>query len=184
MEGNLHKKSKLPVAVLMLSMVLPFALYAQSGMAPERATANPVLAATTVAEKTEKKTDLPPGLDAHIANVLEAFDVPGVGVAIVKDGEILLSKGYGVKRLGDPDPVDENTLFSIASNSKAFTATSLALLVEQGKLNWEDRVIKHLPWFTLSDDYVTQNLTVRDLLVHHSGLPAYANDMLNFPLPR
>lgn len=124
---------------------------------------------------------LPPGLDAHIAKVLEAFDVPGVGVAIVKDGEIRLSKGYGIKQLGHPDPVDENTLFSIASNSKAFTGTALGMLVEQGKLNWEDRVIKHLPWFAMSDDYVTQNLTVRDLLVHHSGLPAYANDMLNFP---
>lgn len=131
--------------------------------------------------QAQKKNSLPPGLDAHIAKVLEAFEVPGVGVAIVKDGEILLSKGYGVKKLGEPDPVDENTLFSIASNSKAFAATALALLVEQGKLNWEDRVIKHLPWFAMSDDYVTQNLTVRDLLVHHSGLPAYANDMLNFP---
>lgn len=127
------------------------------------------------------KKELPPDLDAYISKVLEAFDVPGVGVAIVKDGETVLTKGYGVKRLGQPDPVDENTIFSIASNSKAFAATSLALLVEQGKLNWEDRVIKHLPWFEMSDDYVTQNLTVRDLLVHHSGLPAYANDMLNFP---
>ncbi len=198
MKGNLNKKSKLPVVVLMLAMLLPFTVPAQSGMAPERATANPVpakVAATNIVPAkaaavnmllvkqavAEKKNDLPPGLDAHIAKVLEAFDVPGVGVAIVKDGEILLSRGYGVKRLGDPAPVDENTLFSIASNSKAFTATSLALLVEQGKLNWEDRVIKHLPWFALSDDYVTQNLTVRDLLVHHSGLPAYANDMLNFP---
>lgn len=139
-----------------------------------------VLCASSGAQ-AQKKNALPPGLDAHIAKVLDAFEVPGVGVAIVKDGEIVLSKGYGVKKLGEPDPVDENTLFSIASNSKAFAATALALLVEQGKLNWEDRVIKHLPWFAMSDDYVTQNLTVRDLLVHHSGLPAYANDMLHFP---
>lgn len=136
---------------------------------------------TQSTSNTQKQEALPPGLDAHIAKVLEAFDVPGVGVAIVKDGEIILSKGYGVKKLGEPDPVDENTLFSIASNSKAFTGTALALLVEQGKLDWNDRVIKHLPWFAMSDDYVTQNLTVRDLLVHHSGLPAYANDMLHFP---
>lgn len=127
------------------------------------------------------KEALPLGLDAHITAVLETFDVPGVGVAVVKNGEILLSKGYGIKRLGHPDPVDENTLFSIASNSKAFTGTALGMLVEQGKLNWEDRVIKYLPWFAMSDDYVTQHLTIRDLLVHHSGLPAYANDMLNFP---
>lgn len=127
------------------------------------------------------KEALPPGLDAHITKVLETFDVPGVGVAVVKNGEILLSKGYGVRRSGQPDPIDENTLFSIASNSKAFTATALGMLVDQGKLSWEDPVIKHLPWFEMSDDYVTRHLTVRDLLVHHSGLPAYANDMLNFP---
>ncbi len=127
------------------------------------------------------KNELPKDLDSYIENVLKAFDVPGVGVAVVKNGEIVLTKGYGIRRLGSPEKVDENTLFSIASNSKAFAATSLALLVEQGKLKWEDRVVKHLPWFELSDDYVTQHLTVRDLLVHHSGLPAYANDMLNFP---
>lgn len=148
--------------VVLLILLLPFGIMAQS-------------------QSEAKNHNLPPDLDNYITKVLEAFDVPGVGVAVVKDGKILLSKGYGVKRLGQPDPVDENTIFSIASNSKAFAATSLALLVEQGKLNWEDRVIKHLPWFAMSDDYVTQNLTVRDLLVHHSGLPAYANDMLNFP---
>lgn len=133
--------------------------------------------------KTTKtsSTGLPKDLDAYIERVLEAFEVPGMGVAIVKDGEIVMAKGYGVRRLGAPEKVDENTLFSIASNSKAFAATSLALLVEQGKIKWEDRVVKYLPWFELSDDYVTQHLTIRDLLVHHSGLPAYANDMLNFP---
>lgn len=151
--------------IALLILLLPFGLMAQS-------------------RQEVRNTALPPDLDNYISKVLEAFDVPGVGVAIVKDGEILLTKGYGIKRLGQPDPVDENTIFSIASNSKAFAATSLALLVEQGKLNWEDRVIKHLPWFAMSDDYVTQNLTVRDLLVHHSGLPAYANDILNFPLPK
>ena len=124
---------------------------------------------------------MPPGLDAYIEDVLQAFDVPGIGLGIVKDGKVVLAKGYGVKKLGDPDPVDENTLFNIASNSKAFTATALAMLVEEGKLDWEDPVIKHLPYFQLSDDYVTAHLTVRDLLVHHSGLPAYANDMLLFP---
>src|SRR5690606_28002700 len=123
----------------------------------------------------------PPQLDAYVAKVLQEFEVPGIGLAIVKDGQIVLAKGYGVRRLGNPEPVDEHTLFSIASNSKAFTATALALLVESGKLKWEDRVIDYLPWFSLSDGYVTQHLTIRDLLVHHSGLPAYANDLLLFP---
>ncbi len=107
--------------------------------------------------------------------------MPGVSVGIVKDGKVLMAKGYGVKRMGEKNPVDENTLFLIASNTKAFTGTSLAILVEEGKIKWDDKVIKHLPWFKMSDDYVTNHLTVRDLLVHHSGLPPQAGDMMMFP---
>lgn len=124
---------------------------------------------------------LPPDLDDYVAKVLQAFQVPGIGLGIVKDGKIVLAKGYGIRKLGDPALVDENTLFSIASNSKAFTATALAMLVEEGKLKWEDKVIEHLPWFRMADDYVTTHLTLRDLFVHHSGLNAYANDVLLFP---
>ncbi|RYG00714.1 MAG: DUF3471 domain-containing protein, partial [Chitinophagaceae bacterium] len=101
--------------------------------------------------------------------------------SIVKDGKVLLAKGYGVKKLGTKELVDENTLFLIASNTKAFTATALAMLVEEGKLKWNDRVIDHLPWFRMSDDYVTTHLTIRDLLVHHSGLSPYAGDAMLFP---
>ncbi len=124
---------------------------------------------------------VPPGLDDYVNRVLHEFEVPGISVGIVKDGKVILAKGYGVKHQAKPDPVDENTLFNIASNSKAFTGTALAMLVEEGKLKWEDPVIKHLPYLKFSDDYVTSHLTVRDLLVHHSGLPAYANDFLLFP---
>ena len=124
---------------------------------------------------------IPPGLDEYINKVLQAFQVPGISVGIVKDGKVILAKGYGVKKLGDPSPVDENTLFSIASNSKAFTATAMGMLVDQGKLDWDDKVIKYLPWFKMSDEYVTAHLTLRDLFVHHSGLPGYANDLLLFP---
>jgi CubicO group peptidase (beta-lactamase class C family)/beta-lactamase class A len=124
---------------------------------------------------------VPPGLDDYVSKVLTAFDVPGVSVGIVKDGKIILAKGYGVKKLGDPSPVDENSLFNIASNSKAFTSTAMAMLVEEGKLKWDDKVVDHLPWFKLSDDFVTSHLTLRDLYVHHSGLTAYANDILLFP---
>ncbi|KYP15744.1 serine hydrolase [Flavihumibacter sp. CACIAM 22H1] len=136
-------------------------------------------AGAVIAQK--KQPALPPGLDAYINKVITSLNVPGVSVAIVKDGKVLLSKGYGVKRMDTKEPVDEKTLFLIASNSKAFTATALALLVEEGKIDWNDKVIKHLPWFKMSDPYVTQNLTVRDLLVHHSGLPAYAGDIMLFP---
>ena len=129
----------------------------------------------------KKQSALPPGIDVYINKVISSLNVPGVSVAIVKDGKVVLSKGYGVKRMGTSDKVDNQTLFLIASNSKAFTATSLGLLVEDGKIRWDDKVVQHLPWFKMSDPYVTQNLTVRDLLVHHSGLQAYAGDIMLFP---
>lgn len=132
-------------------------------------------------QQQQQQLIIPPGFDEYVERVLQSFQVPGVGIGIVKDGKIVLAKGYGVKKLGDPSPVDENTLFSIASNSKAFTSTAMAILVDEGKLKWDDRVVKYLPWFKMSDDYVTTHLTLRDLFVHQSGLTPYANDVLLFP---
>jgi len=132
-------------------------------------------------EAKSQKTGLPPGLDQYVETVLKTFEVPGLSLSIVKDGKVLLAKGYGIKKMGTNELVDANTLFSIASNSKAFTATALAILVEEGKLKWDDRVIDHLPWFKMADPYITTNLTVRDLLVHHSGLLAYSGDLMLFP---
>ncbi|MEJ7557122.1 MAG: serine hydrolase [Pedobacter sp.] len=129
----------------------------------------------------KEPTRVPPELDAYISNVLKAFEVPGASVTIVQNGKVLLAKGYGVKKLNEPLPVNSHTLFSIASNSKAFTATALAMLVEDGRIKWDDPVIDHLPWFRMSDSYVTTHLTIRDLLVHHSGIPAYVGDLMNFP---
>ncbi|HTY37736.1 MAG TPA: serine hydrolase, partial [Bacteroidota bacterium] len=123
----------------------------------------------------------PPDFDAYAAKVLKTFNVPGISVAIVKDGKVVLAKGYGVKKLGAPDPVDSRTNFGIASNTKAFTATAIAILVEEGKLKWEGRVIDYLPWFQLSDPYVTREMTIRDLLVHRSGLSLGAGDLLWWP---
>ncbi len=120
----------------------------------------------------------PRDLDAYVAGALKAFDTPGAAVAIVKDGRVLLAKGYGVRRLGEPAPVDAHTLFQIASNTKAFTTAALAMLVDEGKLAWDDPVTRHLPWFQLSDPYVTRELTVRDLLTHRSGLGLGAGDLL------
>lgn len=134
-----------------------------------------------VAKPQPGRADLPPGLDQYIASVLQTFEVPGVSIAIVKDGKPLLTKGYGIKKIGTSAPVDANTLFAIASNSKAFTATALAMLAEEGKLKWDDPVIDYLPWFRTSDEYITAHLTIRDLLVHHSGIPAYAGDLMLFP---
>lgn len=123
----------------------------------------------------------PSDLDAYVERVLEAFEVPGVSVAIVKDGDVIVAKGYGVKMLGEPDTVDEHTLFGIASNTKAFTATGLGMLVEEGKLEWNAPVIDYLPWFRMSDPFVTREMTIRDLLVHRSGLALGAGDLMWWP---
>jgi CubicO group peptidase (beta-lactamase class C family) len=129
----------------------------------------------------QKPAAPPPGFDAYVADVLETFTVPGVAIAIVKDGRVVLARGYGVRRLGDRTPVDAQTRFGIASNTKVFTATALALLVEEGKVEWDAPVIRYLPWFAMYDPYVTRELTVRDLLVHRSGLGLGAGDLLWWP---
>jgi CubicO group peptidase (beta-lactamase class C family) len=123
----------------------------------------------------------PPGFDGYVKRVMQTFTVPGLSVAIVKDGKVVLAKGYGVRRMGDPTPVDAKTRFGIASNTKLFTATALALLVEEGKLEWDQPVRTYLPGFAMSDPYVTHELTVRDLLVHRSGLGLGAGDLLWWP---
>jgi CubicO group peptidase (beta-lactamase class C family) len=123
----------------------------------------------------------PPNFDGYVRRVMETFTVPGLSVAIVKDGRVVLAKGYGVRRMNDPAPVDERTRFGIASNTKLFTATALALLVEEGKLEWDAPVIRYLPWFAMYDPYVTRELSVRDLLVHRSGLGLGAGDLLWWP---
>lgn len=123
----------------------------------------------------------PPNFDAYVDSVMRAFEVPGIAVAIVKDGQVVLATGYGVRKLGEPATVDAQTLFGIASNTKAFTATALGILEEEGKLQWDAPVIDYLAWFRLSDPYVTSQLTVRDLLVHRSGLGLGAGDLLWWP---
>ncbi len=124
---------------------------------------------------------LPPDFDAYVARVLQTFHVPGAAVAVVKDGRVLVAKGYGVRTLGRPEPVDAATRFGIASNTKAFTATALALLVEEGKVQWDAPVVRYLPEFALYDPWVTREITVRDLLVHRSGLGLGAGDLLWWP---
>jgi CubicO group peptidase (beta-lactamase class C family) len=96
--------------------------------------------------------------------------VPGVALAIVRNDSVIHIRGYGVRKLGAPEPVDAQTLFAIGSSSKAFTATSLAMLVDEGKVRWDDKATLHLPGFQLHDSYATRDLTIRDLLSHRSGL--------------
>jgi len=120
-------------------------------------------------------------IDSLVDKVCGKFNVPGMAVGIVKDGKVLLAKGFGKKEMGKPEPIDEHTLFGIASNSKAFTATALAILVEEGKIKWDSPVVEYLPWFKLSNPYVTSEITVRDLLVHRSGLSLGEGDLLLWP---
>lgn len=120
-------------------------------------------------------------IDEVVERTLKTFDVPGIAVAVVKDGKVIHSKGYGVKSIITKEKVNENTLFGIASNSKAFTSASLAILVDEGKIKWDDKVIKYLPDFKMYNDYVTNEFTIRDLLTHRSGLGLGAGDLMIWP---
>lgn len=105
----------------------------------------------------------------------------GIAVVVVKDNQIVHIKGYGVTSISSKEKVDENTLFAIASNSKAFTSAALAILVDQGKIKWQDKVVDFVPEFKMYDPYVTANFTIQDLLTHRSGLGLGAGDLMFFP---
>jgi CubicO group peptidase (beta-lactamase class C family) len=120
-------------------------------------------------------------VDRVVERARSTFDVPGIAVAIVKDGRVVLAKGYGVRKTGDAAPVTEHTLFRIASNTKAFTSAALAILVDQKRIGWDDPVTQHLPAFQLYDPYVTREMMIRDLLTHRSGLGLGAGDLMFFP---
>ncbi len=120
-------------------------------------------------------------VDALVEKTLKTFDVPGIAVGIVKDGKLVLAKGYGVTNIKTGRKVDVNTLFGIASNSKSFTSAALAILVDEGKIKWDDKVTTYLPDFKMYDDYVTNQFTIRDLLTHRSGLGLGAGDLMIWP---
>lgn len=130
---------------------------------------------------TQDASALNAWLATDVERAMKLFDVPGIAIAIVKDGKVVATQGFGVRKLGAPDKVDAKTLFEVASNSKAFTAAALAMLVDEGKLAWDDPVTKHLPDFQMYDAYVTHEMTVRDLLTHRSGLGLGAGDLLWWP---
>lgn len=120
-------------------------------------------------------------IDQVTENALKAFNVPGIAVAVIKDGTLVHAKGYGVQSIKTKEKVTSSTLFGIASNSKAFTATALAILVDEGKIKWDDRVQQHIPEFKMYNDYVTKEFTIRDLLTHRSGLGLGAGDLMVWP---
>lgn len=120
-------------------------------------------------------------IDRLVARTLKTFNVPGIAVAIVKDDKMIFAKGYGVASLNTKKPVDKNTLFGIASNSKAFTTAAIGILVDEGKLKLDEKVTDYIPEFKMYDPYVTAEFTIRDLLTHRSGLGLGAGDLMDFP---
>ena len=172
-----------PTALIARAAVLtPTALLAPVALL---AMASPALAQTRApmaGNAVSERVDLA-ALDAYFTEAQRTWPIPGFSVAIVHDGEVVLEKGYGVRDSRGSEPVDEHTLYAIASNSKAFTAAALAQLVDQERLSWDDRVLDHLPWFRMYDDYVTQEMRIRDLLSHRSGLGTYSGDLLWYGTP-
>ena len=120
-------------------------------------------------------------IDSLTELVLKTFNVPGIAVGVVKDGKLIHAKGYGVANLSTGKKVDENTLFGVASNSKAMTVAALGILVDEGKIKWDDKVTDYIPEFKMYDPYVTAAFTIRDLLTHRSGLGLGAGDLMMFP---
>jgi len=120
-------------------------------------------------------------LDKLIQETLTTFNVPGISVGIFKDGKEVYAKGHGVRSLSTKKEMNDNTLVGVASNSKGFTCFALAMMVDAGKLNWDDKVRKHIPEFQLQDAWVTENFTVRDLVTHRSGMGLGAGDLMFFP---
>ncbi len=117
-------------------------------------------------------------LDKYIKNAQKQWNIPGLAIAIVKDDKVIFSKGYGVKEYSKKGKVTDKSLFAIASNTKAFTAAALSILVDEGKISWDDPVREYLPYFQLYNPYVSENITVRDLLCHRAGFATFAGDLV------
>ncbi|TQV66984.1 serine hydrolase [Exilibacterium tricleocarpae] len=173
-------RKTIQATVVSLSLLAAFTIAAASDLATGDTKTS---AAETRATRTKQEK---PGLsseqiDQLVTRVMVTFNVPGVAVGIVKDGKIVHAKGYGVLEVGKKDKVNAQTLFGIASTGKAFTAAALALLVDAGKITWHSKVIDHIPTFQLYDPWVTREFTVKDLLIHNSGLGPGAGDLMFWP---
>lgn len=138
---------------------------------------SPTLKAQTTSHFNEKK------IDQLVEQTLTTFKVPGAAIGVIKNGKVLLNKGYGVQDINAPDRVDQHTLFKIASTTKAFNSAALAILVDQNKLQWDSKVVDIIPEFALYDEWVTKEFTIADLLTHRSGLARFAGDLMLWPEP-
>ncbi|MBB65600.1 MAG: hypothetical protein CMO81_11120 [Waddliaceae bacterium] len=132
----------------------------------------------SICAASEEIKEFGPAFDVYVNKAMKEWGVSGAAIAVVHKDKVIFSKGYGVRGLDDSRPVDSQTLFSIGSTTKAFTAAALALLVDEGKISWDDRVASLLPGFMLQDAYASREATVRDLLSHRLGFPSKAGDLL------
>src|SRR6185437_10057362 len=123
----------------------------------------------------------PDGFEQRVETLRQQIGVPGMSIAIVENDKVTFAKGFGIRKLGSPETVDADTIFPTGSTGKAFTTADLAILVDEGKLGWDDKVIDRLPGFEMYDPWVTREMTVRDLLVHRSGLGLGAGDLMFVP---
>lgn len=120
---------------------------------------------------------IPDGLDDFVRKCMKDYSVPGVSLPIV-EGDSVTVRGYGVRSVNKPGAVDGDTVFMIASNTKPFTAALVGIMVDSGKIGWDDHIVDKYPSFALNDMYATRMCTMRDLLAHRSGLPAFYGDCL------
>ena len=125
----------------------------------------------------------PDAIDDLAQRAMTTFDVPGMAIGIIRNGEVVYAKGHGLRERGRDGAVDTDTLFKIASNSKAFTTAALAILVDEGRIDWDGAVSDYIPEFRMSDPWVTAHLSVVDLLTHRAGLVPHAGDLLLWPDP-
>jgi CubicO group peptidase (beta-lactamase class C family) len=142
------------------------------------------LLAVAVAPPLHAQTAELVGLDTYIRQAMMDWEIPGLAIAVVRNDSVVFLRGYGERRAGSGDPVDENTLFAIASTTKAFTTGALGMLVDEGAIRWDDPVIRHLPDFQLADPYVTRHVTIRDLLTHRTGVARHDNVWIASPFDR
>ena len=141
------------------------------------------LAGTARAQETQAPAQAPTpaplaGFATYITESLPDWDVPGLAVAVVHEGEVVFAQGFGVKQVGRNDPVDARTLFQIGSVTKSFAAAAIGAMVDEGLAAWDDPVVEHLPWFRVKDPWITREITLRDLLSHQSGMPGAAYPVL------
>jgi CubicO group peptidase (beta-lactamase class C family) len=143
-----------------------------------------VVALPAAAQPGSPVTVLPAEVDRIMNQTTERWHVPGAAIAIVQNDKIVYLKAYGVKEVGKSDPVTPETLFHIGSTTKAFTAAAMAMLVDEGKMDWDDPVRKHLPWFHLSDPCADSLVTLRDIVSHRTGLSRHDEMWDNSPWDR